>query len=636
MPRSALSILSAIALAATVSVAPVVASPSDDSPSTPPAESPSAVTVERLAGKNRYATASEVSAQWSASDKRVYVVSGHNFPDALVAASRAGVFSAPVLLTKSDHLPSQTVHALERLQPKRITVVGGEGSVSDTVLSELSSYAGGEGVERLTGDNRYATSARIAAQYTKNRDRVFLASGADYPDALSAAAVAGAEHEPLLLTKPGQLPSVVADQLQRLAPDQVVVVGGPKAISDAVAKDAAAYSTSGDYHRVAGEDRYKTSAAVAKEFSTDLTPGYVASGADYADALVLSALAARDEVPVVLTPADRIANGTREALNHLEPNRIFVAGGPQAVSEDVVGALADPGTPPPSPEPPANGTSAGSWNGMADSADDEFSDLVGGLDLGHGTSYYTSGQFGPNWPNSRDKERLAGGMTLQLGMASKNYKKGGPTSYMSWPNIAAGKHDSEIREWGQALSELNGDIRFSFDIEPDVKFKQGKIPGDWTAADYRKATQRMASILAEEAPEVQFTYWVGGTQKDIVSEMYPGDEYVDVICWDPYINASRSPDTTPLELWSDFKNWLDDQAWGQGKELGLCETGFHNGHSDAKGAAFWDKAPAAAEELGLSFITYFHSNTGPRGDYTMESMPQTREAYARAMAELQN
>lgn len=347
MPRSTLSALSAIALAATVSAAPVLASPSDDSSSTPAAESPTEVTVDRLAGKNRYETAAEISDQWSATGKRVYIVSGHNFPDALVAASRAGVFSSPVLLTKSDHLPSETAAALERLQPKRITVIGGKGSVSDTVLSELNAYAGAEGVERLTGDNRYATSARIAAQYTKNRDRVFLASGENYPDALSAAAVAGAEHEPLLLTKPGQLPSVVADQLERLAPEQVVVVGGPQAISNTVAEEAAAHSSSGDYHRVAGENRYQTSAAVAKEFSTDLTPGYVASGLDYADALVVSALAARDEVPVILTPADRVASGTRDALDHLGPNHIFVAGGPKAVSEDVVGELSDPEAPPP-------------------------------------------------------------------------------------------------------------------------------------------------------------------------------------------------------------------------------------------------------------------------------------------------
>ncbi|USQ80457.1 cell wall-binding repeat-containing protein [Ornithinimicrobium faecis] len=642
MSRNALSLLSAVALAATVSVAPVVASPSDDSSSSQTAESPSAVTVQRLAGKNRYETATEVSDQWSATGKRVYIVSGHNFPDALGAASRAGVFNSPVLLTKSDHLPSETVSALERLKPKRITVIGGEGSVSNTVLSELGSYAGDEGVERLTGENRYATSARIAAQYTKGRDRVFLASGEDYPDALSAAAVAGAEHEPLLLTKPGQLPSEVAKQLERLAPGQVVVVGGPQAIGDAVAKEAATYSTSGNYHRVAGTDRYKTSAAVAKEFSTDLTPGYVASGLDYADALVVSALAARDEVPVVLTPADRVASGTREALNHLDPNRIFVVGGPEAVSEGVVGQLADPGNPPPpAPEPPApeppspEGFSAGAYNQGAPTADQDFSDLVGGIDLGHGSSYYTSGNF--RWGlKARDVERIDSGMTLLMGMASKDWNEGGPDSYMAWADIAAGVHDEEIRGWGRELATVDGTVRLAFDIEPNVKLNQGKVPKSWKPEDYAAASRRISTLVKEEAPNVDFTFWVSSTQKDLTARMYPGDDYVDVICWDAYVNRAKSPDMTPLEVWSDFKYWMDDQSWGKGKTYGICETGFHNGHPDAKGAAFWEQAPEAVEELGLSFVTYFHSNTGPNGHYTMENMPLSRAAYAEAMAELQD
>ncbi len=635
MPRRALSLLSALALASTVSVVPLVASSADDSPSLQSADvSASAVSVQRLAGPNRYATAAEISDQWSTTGKRVYLVSGHNFPDAIVAAARAGVFNSPVLLTTHDHLPSETISALQRLQPRRIVVVGGESSVSQAVLSELSPYAGDEGVERLTGVNRYATSARIAAQYTKGRDRVFLASGEEFPDALSAAAVAGAEHEPLLLTRHGQLPDAVAKQLARLQPHQIVIVGGPKSISESVAEEAASHTTSGKYHRVAGADRYKTSAAVAKEFSSDLTPGYVASGTEYVDALVVSALAARDEVPTILTPANRVADGTREALNHLVPNKIFVAGGPEAVSEDVVNELADP-DPAPAPEPPpAQDFSAGAFNKGAPTADEDFSELVGGVELGHASSYYTSGNF--RWGfKDRDVERINSGMTLLMGMASKNWKERGPESHMAWSDIAAGLHDEQIRGWGKAIATLDGPVRFAFDIEPNVKLNQGKVPKHWDPADYAAASRRISTLIKQEAPNVEFTFWVSSTQKDLTAQMYPGDDYVDVICWDAYVNKGKSPDMTPLELWSDFKNWMDEQPWGKGKIYGICETGFHNGHPDAKGAKFWSQAPEAVEALGLSFVTYFHSNTGPNGDYTMEDMPLTRAAYAEAMAELQ-
>ncbi|WP_161958461.1 cell wall-binding repeat-containing protein [Ornithinimicrobium cavernae] len=642
MPRSALTVLSAVALAATVSVAPVLAAPqSGQTTSALPTASTSAVDVDRLAGENRYATAAHVAKKWTGTVDRVYVVSGHNFPDSLVAGARAGVFDAPVLLTKGDHLPSETVRELDRLSPTRITVIGGTSSVSDGVLKDLRAFAGSEGVERVVGADRYATSAKIAARYKPGHDRVFLASGETFPDALSAAAVAGTQQHPLMLTRQGRLPASVAAQLERLAPDEVVIVGGRSAISDAVAAEAASRA-GGEYRRVSGADRYRTSAAVAKEFSPDLTPGYVASGDHYADALVVSGLAGRHKVPVVLTRSDHLAEGSIEALAHLDPDRIFVAGGPAAVSDGVVAQLKNPGTPPPPPEdpvepaPPApSDISGGFYNGMGAADDEEFIDMVGGMDPGHVVSYYNAGNVDATWPSERDLQHLKNGTTVLMGMASKNWKRGGDDSYMAWSEIAAGAHDDEIRAWGQKLAGAGGNVWFAFDIEPDVKLNQGIVPTHWKPSDFAAASRRISTIMGEEAPNVKFVFWVGGTQKGLISEMYPGDEYVDTICWDPYVTKHRSPDTTPRGLWSEFKNWLDDQPWGDRKTIGLCETGYHNGHPDAKGAQFWEQAPEAAEDLGLSFVTYFNRDSSAY-NYTMDNMPLTRRAYADAMEAIQN
>lgn len=634
MPRSPLSVLGALALAAAVSAAPASATLGQPTQSPPiasdrdsaPASAPS---VERLAGEHRYATAAEVAAQWPTGIERAYVVSGQNFPDAMVAAARAGVFDAPVLLTHTDNIPSDTATALQRLQPNQLVVVGAPGAVSNGVLADLEEFAGDGGVERVSGADRYATAAQLASQYQAGRDRVFLVNGEDYPDALAAAAIAGTQHEPLLLTRPGSLPDVTAQQLERLSPGEVVVVGGTSAVSEAVATKAASHADS-DVRRVAGMNRYQTAAAVAEEFSPSSTPGYVASGQDYADALVASASAGRHGVPVVLTPTDRVAAGTSRALEHLAPNNIFVVGGSSAVSDTVVDELAGD-----APAPPVTSAfSAGAFNRGAPTADEDFSDIVGGIDLDHGSSYYTSGNF--QWGlKDRDIERVDNGMTLLMGMASKNWNGGGPNSYMAWADIAAGDHDDEIRGWGQELSTLDGPVWFAFDIEPNVKLNQGKVPKHWKPEDYAAATQRISTLVKEEASNVQFTFWVSSTQKDLTAQMYPGDDYVDIICWDAYVNRGKSPDMTPLELWSNFKDWMDEQPWGEGKTYGICETGFHNGHPDAKGAEFWAQAPEAVDELGLSFVTYFHSNSGPNGDYTMEDMPLSATAYAQAMAELQ-
>ncbi len=356
MPRSALSVLSAAALTATVSVTPVLAAPTHtDAPSidlqAQRSALPAAVDVERLAGQNRYATAAEIAGQWSGPVDRVYVVGGHTFPDAMIAAARAGAFDAPVLLTKADHIPNETVEELKRLSPAQITVIGGAESVSNQILDQLGQFAGSQGVQRTDGGNRYATSARVASQYAPDPERVFLASGQDYPDALSAAAIAAAHGEPLLLTRAGSLPAEVAAQLDRLNPQEVVVIGGPQAIADSVAAEAASYSSSGEPRRISGGNRYETSAAVAAEFAPGLAAGYVASGQGFSDALVISGLAGREGAPVVLTQPDNVPDGTTAALEHLTPESLFVAGGPAAVSQSVVEDLADPGAPDPEPEP---------------------------------------------------------------------------------------------------------------------------------------------------------------------------------------------------------------------------------------------------------------------------------------------
>src|SRR5699024_1683622 len=146
-----------------------------------------------------------------------------------------------------------------------------------------------------------------------------------------------------------------------------------------------------------------------------------------------------------------------------------------------------------------------------------------------------------------------------MGMASKNWQEGGPNSHMAWADIAAGVHDEEIKGWGRELATLDGPVRFAFDIEPNVKLNQGKVPKHWDPADYAAASRRISTLVKQEASNVEFTFCVSSTQKELTAQMYPGDEYVDVICWDAYVNRGKSPDITPLELWSDFKNWMDEQ-----------------------------------------------------------------------------
>ncbi len=292
----------------------------------------------RVSGADRYATSASMAQSWPAEVPTVFVVGGTGFADALSAAARAGGAASPLLLTRKDSLPPATVAALERLRPERVVVVGGPGVVSDGVVSELADHARSGQVQRVSGANRYETSAAVSRFYPAGGNVAYLASGENFPDALGGAALAGHHQAPLLLTATDRLAASTRSELERLAPQQIVVLGGPAAVSDDVLVSAASLSED-PVRRIAGPNRYATAAAVAKEYPAGHGPAYVASGETFPDALVGAAPAARDAVPLLLTPGDRVHRATQRALTRQEPQEMYVLGGSKVIEEHTMASL---------------------------------------------------------------------------------------------------------------------------------------------------------------------------------------------------------------------------------------------------------------------------------------------------------
>ncbi len=192
-------------------------------------------------------------------------------------------------------------------------------------------------VSRIAGTDRYASAARIAETYPSGVPVAYLATGANYPDALSASALAGRQDAPVLLTRPGSLPSATRTQLERLAPQQLVVLGGTGAVSAAVEQAAAAYA--GSTTRVQGQNRYDVSAGLARSYSPGVPILYVASGANFPDALSIGALAGRQNAPLLLTRPDELPPVIEAEVARLNPGRVVVIGGRGAVQDQVLDAL---------------------------------------------------------------------------------------------------------------------------------------------------------------------------------------------------------------------------------------------------------------------------------------------------------
>ncbi|MDY7542551.1 MULTISPECIES: cell wall-binding repeat-containing protein [unclassified Cryobacterium] len=194
--------------------------------------------VVRIAGLDRYETSAAISLSGFAPARPVvYVANGSNFPDALSGAPVAGSQGAPVLLVQEDVIPAAIATELTRLKPGRIVVLGGESSVGASVVAQLGTFTTGAAgaVTRIAGDDRFATSAAIsAATFAPGLPVVYLASGSNFPDALSGAAVAGDADAPILLTRADNIPAVVQAELNRLRPGKIVVLGGENSVNSAI------------------------------------------------------------------------------------------------------------------------------------------------------------------------------------------------------------------------------------------------------------------------------------------------------------------------------------------------------------------------------------------------------------------
>ena len=308
----------------------------------------------RVSGSDRYATSAAVAGLGGyAPGGTVYLATGATFPDALSAAPLASRDHAPLLLVPPAlPVPASTAARLAALQPQHITLVGSTAAISKAVADHLvTTYLAGDAsrLTRLGGVDRYDTSAAIAdplrsGKYAPGVGGVILASGANFPDGLSGAPVAGRKGWPLLLVQPNAIPAPVATALAHLQPGAIWILGGPLSVSDGIFQQLSHEGY--DVTRIAGADRYGTSANTAADFGPDTVPPavvYVASGVGFADGLSVTPVVAALGTVLLLVPATGpVPASIRTVICELTPATFVVLGGTTAVSDATAGALGQP------------------------------------------------------------------------------------------------------------------------------------------------------------------------------------------------------------------------------------------------------------------------------------------------------
>ena len=191
-------------------------------------------------------------------------------------------------------------------------------------------------IDRFAGPDRYATAAAASrGTFPAGVPVAYVATGANFPDALAGGPAAARDRGPVLLVSSGGIPAVTSTELQRLQPQRIVVLGGTGVISQALQNQLATYAPGGA-SRLAGADRFATAAAISRAtFAAGVPVTYVATGLAFPDALAGGPAAGREGGPILLVTPTAIPAATAAELDRLDPQRIVVLGGTGAVSAQV-------------------------------------------------------------------------------------------------------------------------------------------------------------------------------------------------------------------------------------------------------------------------------------------------------------
>lgn len=333
-------------------------------------EAPGAVAVERLAGRNRYASSVAIAreqfdadpvaagTQWELSDVIVACGEDRALADPLAAAGVCGAYNAPLLLTASSAVDAEVRTAIQEMAAAAkarggsltVHLIGGTGVVPDARFVELQSAVGSSGTlvkDRISGANRYGTAAAIAQRVIDvtgvTPDVALVANGAElnkFSDALALSPIAAAKGFPLLLVQPDGVPSatsaIVAQMRAAGGAKRIIIGGGANTVSDGVKATLAA-------ERWAGRSRYDTAIAVADGAKAEgwLSSARVGVAAKLPDALAGGACMGLDGGVLVLTDGSALTPATATWFDscaaHVAECHVF--GGEASVSSAVIAAL---------------------------------------------------------------------------------------------------------------------------------------------------------------------------------------------------------------------------------------------------------------------------------------------------------
>jgi len=292
--------------------------------------------VERLGGTNRYDTAGLIAKKYFGEGVDMVILArGDTVMDepqitnALIASSLTGILDVPVLLTKSDVIPRDTLATIDHLKPRKIMILGDDKEISLSIEEELQEqYV----VKRINEYSSDSIAEEIALMHLGHHKEAFIVGIDAMADAITISTVASDRGIPILLAEKNRIPEATKNAIKTSAIDKLYIIGGDTVISKGTAQEVN-HLVKGGVERIWGLNRFETSIAVAEYFWSERETVVIANGVTMVDAVTASIA----QSPLILVRSDRFVGSTKDYL--LRHSNYLVIGGDAVVDEGLIKTL---------------------------------------------------------------------------------------------------------------------------------------------------------------------------------------------------------------------------------------------------------------------------------------------------------
>ncbi|HCQ5600630.1 cell wall-binding protein Cwp10 [Clostridioides difficile] len=217
---------------------------------------------------------------------------------------------------------------------------GGSSSGGSSGGGNSSDSTSNVTVKKLKGVDRFETAVKISQSGWTKSDTVVIVNGEDKSmvDGLTATPLASVKNSPILLSSNEKLPQKTVEELKRLNPSKVIVIGGNNSMPNSVVEAIKAVNSKISVQRIGGDTRYQTSINIAKEIdkTNNVSKLYIGAGNGEADSLSIASLAGKEKTPIVLTQKDGVDNEAEQFIKSNKVSNIYFIGGIEKISNKAI------------------------------------------------------------------------------------------------------------------------------------------------------------------------------------------------------------------------------------------------------------------------------------------------------------